>query len=239
MWKSYLTLLEDMFRALQAASLTLKPSKIHLRPEEAHYICHVWSSDGIRISQDRIKATVGLKTPTTIKEFRPVLGKINFVRNFIPNLATIIDPLVALTRKSVANLMTLQNHWEPEQGAVFIKVKKILTSAPVLHLPRFHKSFIVHIDTSGSGGGSFLPQKEDNGELAIVAYFSKNFTSSQQHYSATQNECLTIIIVVTHWTSNIWGRHFVCVTDHSTLRYLYSMQDTSNMLRRWAITLQS
>ena len=35
------------------------------------------------------------------------------------------------------------------------------------------------------------------------------------------------------------GRHFVCVTDHSALRYLYSMQDTSNMLTRWAIALQS
>ena len=30
-----------------------------------------------------------------------------------------------------------------------------------------------------------------------------------------------------------------CVTDHSAFRYLYSMQDTSNMLTRWAITFQS
>ena len=29
------------------------------------------------------------------------------------------------------------------------------------------------------------------------------------------------------------------VTDHAALRYLYSMQDTSNMLTRWAIALQS
>ena len=31
----------------------------------------------------------------------------------------------------------------------------------------------------------------------------------------------------------------MCVTDHSALRYLCSMQDTSNMLTRWAIALQS
>ena len=37
----------------------------------------------------------------------------------------------------------------------------------------------------------------------------------------------------------IWGRHSVCITDHSVLRFLYFMQDTSNILTRWAIVLQS
>ena len=178
-------------------------------------------------------------TPTTIKELRSVLGTVNFVRKFIPNLATIIEPLVALTRKSVANLKTLRNIWGPEQDAAFIKVKELLTSAPVLHFPRFHKPFIIHVDASDCGVGAFLAQKDDNGELAIIAYFSKRFTSSQQHYSATQKECLAVVLAVTHWRPYIWGRHFVCVTDHSALRYLYSMQDTSNMLTRWAIALQS
>ena len=146
----------------------------------------------------------------------------------IPNLATIIDPLVALTRKSVANLKTLRNHWGPEQDAVFIKVKELITSAPVLHFPRFHKSFIIHADASDCAVGAFLAQKEDNGEAAIIAYFSKRFTSSQQYYSATQKECLAVVLAVTHWGPYIWGRHCVCVTDHSALRYLYSIQDTYN-----------
>ena len=73
----------------------------------------------------------------------------------------------------------------------------------------------------------------------MIAYFGKRFTSSQQHYSATQKEYLAVVQAVSHWRLYIWGRHFVCVTDHSTLRYLYSMQDTSNMLTRWAIALQS
>ena len=109
-WEAHLRLLEDMFRALQAADLTLKPSKIHFGPKEVQYLGHVLSADGIRIGEDRIKAIIDLKTPTTIKEFRSVLGTINFVRKFIPNLATIIEPLVALTRKSVANLQMLRNH---------------------------------------------------------------------------------------------------------------------------------
>ena len=74
------------------------------------------------MGEDRVKAITDLKTPTTIQELRSVLGTIKFVQNFIPTLATIIDPLVALTRKSVANLKTLRNHWGPEQDAAFIEV---------------------------------------------------------------------------------------------------------------------
>ena len=102
-WEVHLRLLEDMFRALQAAGLTLKPSKIHFGPKDVHYIWHVLSANGIRMSEDRIKAINDLKTSTIIKELRSVLGTINFERESISNLATIIEPLVALTRKSVAN----------------------------------------------------------------------------------------------------------------------------------------
>ena len=178
-WEAHLRLLEDMFRPLQTVGLTLKPSKIHFEPKEVQYLGHVLSANGIRMSEDRINAIIDLKTPTTIKELRSVLGTINFVRKSILNLATIIEPLIALTRKSVTNLKTLRKHWRTEQDAVFI-------SAPVLHFPRFHKSFIIHVDASDCGVGGFLAQKEDNGELAITAYLSKRFTSSQQHYSATQ-----------------------------------------------------
>ena len=107
--------------------------------------------------EDRIKAIIDLKTPTTIKELRSVLGTINFV--FILNLATITKPLVALTRKSVANSKALRNHWGPEQDATFIKIKELLTSAPVIYFPRFHKSFITHVDASDCGVGAFLAQK--------------------------------------------------------------------------------
>ena len=107
---------------------------------------YVWSVDGISIDGDRIKATVDLKTPTTIKELRSVLGTIDFLRKFISNVETIIDPLVALTHKSVANLGTLRNHLGPEQDATFVKVKELLTSALVLHFFRFHKSFIIQAE---------------------------------------------------------------------------------------------
>ena len=129
-WEAHLRLLEDMFRALQTAGLTLKPSKTHFGPKKVQYLGHVLSANGIRMGEDRTKAIIDLETPTTIKELRSVVCMINFVRKIIPNLGTIIEPLNALTRKSVTNFKTLRNHWGPEQDAAFIKVKELLTSDP-------------------------------------------------------------------------------------------------------------
>ena len=46
-WESHLTLLESMLQALQAAGLTLKPSKVQFGPKEVKYLGHILSAKGI------------------------------------------------------------------------------------------------------------------------------------------------------------------------------------------------
>ena len=69
-WEAHLRLLEDKFRALQAASLILKPSKTHFGRNDVHCLGYVLSADGIRIiGEDGIKAIVDLKTRLLSKNF--------------------------------------------------------------------------------------------------------------------------------------------------------------------------
>ena len=96
----HLKSLERTFAALQAAGLTLKPSKIRFGPKQVSYLGHVISADGISVGQDRIQAINDLPTPTCIKDLRSVLGMVNFVRRFIKDYADITAPLVDLTRKT-------------------------------------------------------------------------------------------------------------------------------------------
>ena len=132
-WEGHLTLLENTFKALQAAGLTLKPSKVQFGPKEVKYLGHILSSDGIRLGDDRIQAILDLPTPTNIKELRSVLGMVNYVRKFIPDLATTIAPMVDLTKKE--SLKSVAKLWGPEHDAAFAKAKKLLTEAPVLRFP--------------------------------------------------------------------------------------------------------
>ena len=65
-WEGHLQLLENMFKALQAAGLTLKPSNAQIGPRQVKYLGYVLTADGIRSGEDRIKAIIDLPTPITI-----------------------------------------------------------------------------------------------------------------------------------------------------------------------------
>ena len=96
----------------------------------------------------------------------------------------------------------------------------------------------MQVDASNEGVGAHLWQRKGD-DQAIIAYFSQRFNKAQKHYSATLKECYAVVLAIQHWRHFLWGKHFTCVTDHAALRYLHAMQDTSNMLTRWAIALQS
>ena len=98
-FEAQLESLEKMFSALQAAGLTLKPTKLQLGQNEIEYIGHVISEKGISISADRIKTILALPEPVCIKDNRGFLGTLNYVRRFIDSCAEITAPLVELTRK--------------------------------------------------------------------------------------------------------------------------------------------
>ena len=99
--ENHLKSLESMFAALQAAGLTLKPSKLAFGPKSVAYLGHVISAEGSAVEKDRIDAIQELPTPTCIKDLRSVLGVMNFVRRFVPNFADVTAPLVDLTRKEL------------------------------------------------------------------------------------------------------------------------------------------
>lgn len=53
------------------------------------------------IDTGRTEAIKSLKEPTSKKELQRLLGFINYVRKFVPNLATMSDPLRNLLKKDV------------------------------------------------------------------------------------------------------------------------------------------
>ena len=69
-WEDHLTLLENTFKAIRAAGLTLKPSKVQFGSKGVKCLGHVLSPDGIRIGDDRVKAIIDLPKLTNITHLR-------------------------------------------------------------------------------------------------------------------------------------------------------------------------
>ena len=124
-WEAQLLLLERMFSDIQAAGLTLKPSKLQFGSKQVKYVGHVISEHGITIGDDRIKAIGELPDPKNIKELRSLLGAPNFVHRFVPEYAEVRAPLVELTKKQYEQRREFEKHWGITQCEAVTWSKKL------------------------------------------------------------------------------------------------------------------
>ena len=91
--------LRQVFLTCRKYGIYLNPKKSLFALEEGKLLGHIISKDGIRIDPKRIQVIVQVPHPRNIKELQDFLGKINFPRRFIPNLAELIRLLNNMLKK--------------------------------------------------------------------------------------------------------------------------------------------
>lgn len=143
--EEHLANLNEVFRRLQEANLKINTEKCEFFKRETKYLGHVVSSEGIKTDPDKVAAIAQMQPPTTIKEVQRLLGVAFRYRRFVPQFATISQPLTLLLKKGK------QWRWGTEQQHAFDKLKRMLTEAPVLACPDFGKPFTLQSGASDYG----------------------------------------------------------------------------------------
>eukprot|EP00253_Pinus_taeda_P012658 PITA_12658 len=91
--------LRQIFITCRKYGISLNPKKSLFSLEEGKLLGHIISKDGIRIDPERIQAILQIPYPRNTKELQAFLGKINFLRRFIPNLAELVRLLSNMLKK--------------------------------------------------------------------------------------------------------------------------------------------
>lgn len=98
--------------------------------------------------------------PHTKKQLRSFLGSFcSYYRKFIKVLSLIAKPLFILTENKVKFI------WEENCQKAFEKLKRVLSSSPILSFPDGEGEFIVDTDASGVGIGAVLSHKGTVGSV--------------------------------------------------------------------------
>jgi hypothetical protein len=164
----------------------------------------------------KIAGVVDWPTPSNKKEVQSFVGFINFYRQFIPGFSHHAHALFDLTMKDVRFI------WGLPQEDSFMKLKELITSAPVLVLPNDDSPLRLEADDSGIAMGAVLSQQNvDDNAWHPITFLSKALNPVEQNYEIHDTEILAIIRGLKEWRHYLEGaRHPVEIwTDHKNLEY--------------------
>jgi hypothetical protein len=130
--------------------------------------------------------------------------------------------------------------WGLPQEDSFMKLKELVTSAPVLVLPNDDLPFRLEADGSGITTGAVLSQQQvDDNAWHPVAFLSKALNPVERNYEIHDTEMLAIIRGLEEWRHYLEGaRHPVEIwTDHKNLEYFRVAQKLNRRQARWSLYL--
>ena len=116
----------------------MNPSKCVFATNQVKLLGHIISKDHLTIDLERTKEILSLSLSSHKRGLQSFLGKINFVRSFVPNLATMVKPLTAILK----NNMVLS--WTKVGKASFEEIKVVIALASTLINLNFDKDFILY-----------------------------------------------------------------------------------------------
>ena len=184
--QEHLNHLRQVFIKCRKYGISLNPKKSLFGLEEGKLLGHIISKDGIRIDPDRIEAILQIPHPRNIKELQAFLGKINFLRRFIPNLAELIRLLNNMLKKDS------KVKWTVEAKQAFERIKMALTQTPVLTSPKFDRDFIIFSFASEHTIAAVLLQKDDQGYEKPIAFFSRALRDAPLKYKIMEKQAYAL-----------------------------------------------
>jgi hypothetical protein len=116
--------LRRVFEKCRRFGISLNPKKILFGLEEGKLLGHIISKDGIKIDPSRIEAIQKLEHPRNLKELQSFIGRIKFLRRFIPNLEELLRNITNVLKKDV------KIKWDSESRQSFEQFKRAFTEAP-------------------------------------------------------------------------------------------------------------
>ena len=215
---------------LKEAGLQVDIKKSEFYIQETTFLGLLVSTEGLKINPEKVAVVVDWPAPTNLRQAQSFIGFCNFYRRFIRDFSKIARPLTRLARKDIPF------QWNSDCEGSFVELKRQITSAPVLrHFDRSRESFL-ETDSSDYVSGGVLSQKDDEGRLHPVAFYSKNLLPAECNYEIYDKELLAIIKCFEHWRPELEFTEIPVqvFSDHASLKHFMTTKVLTRRQARWA-----
>ena len=170
------------------------------------FLSRVISDSGLLPDPRKIQAVMEMPQTTDVKR---LIGFVNYLQKFLPNLSDMCEPLKQLTVKGTVF------DWTVSHSAAFDKIKAAVTAYPVLRYFSNDKEVTLQVDSSETGLGAALLQ-----EGQPVAYASRALTDPETRYAQIEKELLAVLYGLEKFHVHTYGRKVKVQSDHKPLEVI-------------------
>jgi len=200
-------LIREVLNRARKYNIKFNFKKFQYCKDEVKYLGVVFNSQGMKPDPEKVKVVQNLECPKTKLELQKLLGMINYLRGFIPNLAKILSPLRELLKDGV------QYRWLDCHTEVLETVKKIICSNQVLKTFDPKEAIEIQCDASKDSIGCCLLQNN-----RPVYFASRSLSPAECNYAQIEKELLAICFSCSKFHNYIYGHQKVTIyTDHMPL----------------------
>lgn len=208
--------------------------KCEFHVNEVEFLGHKLTEKGIHPSESKLNSIMSFRRPENEAEVRSFLGLANYLNKFMPNLATLDEPLRALLKKGS------KFEWSESHQKAFENIKRAMTEAQALGFFNKCDQTSVMVDASPVGLGAILMQTDQKGESRVVSCASKSLTDTEKRYCQTEKEALAIVWSVERFQAYLYGSTFNILTDCKALEFLFTERSRPcARIERWVLRLQA
>ena len=162
--------------------LKLNIEKVKLRLNSVPFIGHLLTEKGLAPDLTKACAITNMPIPTNVKSLQQLLGMVQYLSKFLPQLSTVTEPLRQLVHKEA------DWQWTAEHDSAVCVVKDLICKAPVLCYFDPALELTLLCDASESGLGYALLQQGQP-----VAFGARGMTQAERKYAQIEKEMLAIV----------------------------------------------
>ncbi|XP_048128981.1 uncharacterized protein LOC125312935 [Rhodamnia argentea] len=230
--ENHVAILRKLFERLRKYRLRLNPAKCVFGARSGKLLGFMVGSRGIAIDPSKVKAICELRPPSSVKEVRGLLGRLNYVARFISRLSESAKPFFKLIKKNAKIV------WDIECQTAFLKIQHYPTHSPVLVPPIPGVPLILYPTIYKESLGAVLVRKRpSDGKECAIYYLSKKFSDSEANYSEVEKTCVALVWVLHASRRYTLHHRIMLTTECDPIKYLLEKPTLVGKLAKWRILI--
>jgi hypothetical protein len=229
--EEHLKHLKIVFLKCSQFGISLNPQKTHFSLKKGKLLGHIILAEGVKIDPARVEAIHRLSIPRSKKDIQSLLGKINFVRRFIPNFVESVKHITSMLKKGS------EIKWKDNERSSFQDIKKDIMESPTLISPYYTKNFYIFSFSSYDMVATVLLQKDDESLDHPVAFFNKTLRDAELRYDPIEKQDYALIKSLKAFRIYILHEKAVAYVPSSSVKDVLTQPDIDGKRAKWITKL--